>query len=85
VPDEATSTIDYKDVTNWLNSRGAENGCPVCGGDVWHSWDCGLALMILDTEGSTDFDKWFPVAVFVCSNCAFVRLHSPGILKESLT
>ena len=73
--------IDHREVENWLTSRGASGSCPSCGEDDWIPPDRTFALQWLNPDGSLHGRAALMLSVFVCTNCAFLRLHAPGLLK----
>jgi hypothetical protein len=76
---------DLQDLQNWLTSRGATEDCPACGASDWIPPPRQFALLAADDEGEFGPAMFnypvFPVAAFACGNCAFIRLHSPRVLK----
>ena len=74
--------MDARELENFLASRGASLECPFCGHDVW-------AHVRLDPEttlritGETAGVHIPGIEVFVvtCTNCAFMRLHSPEVIR----
>lgn len=74
--------IDFREVENWLRSRGAAGNCPACGQENWTPHSRPLGLVAGDEQGRFIPGPVFAVSAFICGNCAFVRIHSPAILRR---
>lgn len=74
--------MDARELENFLTSRGASRECPFCGHDVWSHvrLDVETTLRI---PGYTRDRVTHGIEVFVvsCTNCAFMRLHSPEVIR----
>lgn len=69
-----------RQIFDFLASRDARRGCPLCGKEAWNGWDDRAHLPTLDDEGR-------PVAAIeviplVCAHCGFVRLQSAHVLDD---
>lgn len=78
------SKIDLQDIDNWLVSRNANaSPCPVCGETDWLPPTRPVALLTITPEGTFHRRNAAVAACYLCRNCAFMRLHAPGILKAT--
>lgn len=81
--------ISLGEANRTFKALGADNPCPMCGGDTWHSVLDGdrahLALPLYTNDGRPLADgSVIPVMFLVCGNCLFIRLHpTRGILQKS--
>ncbi len=77
--------IDWRDLLNRLESRGAKAECPFCEGTLWMPGDASVALTVIGPDAKPG--DVLVCAAFICVNCGFVRLHNPSVLdaaEESL-
>ena len=65
--------------------------CPFCGTDTWFvetggdlakQNEAAPAFVLKDPRGFWGASPSFPVAVFSCSNCGFVRLHNVTVVND---
>lgn len=81
--------ISLGEASRTFKALGADNPCPMCGGDTWHSVLDGdrahLALPLYTNDGRPLADgAVIPVMFLVCGNCLFIRLHpTRGILQKA--
>jgi hypothetical protein len=75
--------VDLKDVDNWLVSRNANGACYVCEENDWLPPSRPLALLTITEEGTFHPREAAIVAVYVCRNCASMRLHAPALLEAT--
>jgi predicted RNA-binding Zn-ribbon protein involved in translation (DUF1610 family) len=73
--------IDVQKLDVKLADKGASQECPVCGGIHWTADGTPAAVHAIDPdEGEVNLGTAVPAAIFVCSNCGFIRLHALDVV-----
>ena len=80
--------IDFKSAVEFLEKKGAQLVCPVCGkSNGWsviaknESEDPGLASTVTYRNNGINISGMLLVPV-VCNNCGFVRHHAAGLIEN---
>jgi len=79
--------VDWKELDNMLQQRGAYQPCPCCGYEGKPGWikaDHQYVLIRLtnDHPPAPVFDEGIICSPLMCVNCCFVRLHAPQFFGE---
>ena len=87
--DGRLSAADKNKVTAWLNEKGVNHSCPVCGENEWIVGDHLLTGVLHFPDGGMSLGgAAYPTVILVCSNCAYTRhfMAGPiGLLKNALS
>lgn len=71
----ALSQAEQQRVQSWLNTRGRQHSCPVCGANNWSIGDV-VSAPIYTNGGVQLGGPSVPMVQLVCSNCVYVRLFA---------
>jgi hypothetical protein len=75
--------IDMDRLNAFLEAKGADTECPVCGALDWTTASAlGVVPVSEGTEPLIQTDKGIPVVSMFCDNCGFVRLHNAKPIFE---
>src|SRR5687767_2892513 len=74
VPSPELTLEDRKRAFAWLAKQGASTACPSCGTSEWSLGRKFVELPVMTPVGQAS--AVYPAVMFVCTNCAFMRLHS---------
>ena len=79
--------MDWREVKNMLDSRGADKPCLACGSTNWNAPGKRLALITASDDGvvvnlntATGYVEAKQVVTVTCADCGFVRLHDINVL-----
>jgi hypothetical protein len=76
--------MDWREVKNMLDSRGADKPCLACGSTNWNAPAKRLALITASDDGVIELHaatvEAKQVVSVTCADCGFVRLHDIGVL-----
>lgn len=80
--DQQGTMVDSAKVHQFLEAKGADCDCMVCGHDEWGLWHAsqeGVVGGVLPPgrrDGHYLLSGGRPVLLMECQNCGFIRLHS---------
>jgi predicted nucleic-acid-binding Zn-ribbon protein len=78
--------LDWREVKNMLNSRGADGPCLACGSTNWNAPGKLIALIAASDDGVANINpssgavEAKEVVSITCADCGFVRLHDAKVL-----